>query len=114
MSLELSLLPGSLNVGNDVDFSISNSSSKIKTVLPRSKLYGIDGCLGLYLVYTFPLILADLLPYFDLTIIPASGHYTFILGVSPSHLPAGTLMSTKFESLISTYALMPPKSWSTS
>jgi hypothetical protein len=83
-------------VGNDVDFSISYSSSKIKAILPWGKLYGIDGCLGFYLVYTFPLVLADLFPYFDLAIVPASSHYIFILGVCPSDLPAGTLMSKKF------------------
>lgn len=114
MSLELSFLPISLNVGNNVYFSICNSSSKEQAVFPGSKLYGIDRSLRFHLVYTFPLIKAHLFPYFYLAVIAASRHYTFVFWVSPSNLPAGALMPIKFESEKSTYALIPPKSWSTS
>jgi hypothetical protein len=76
----------------DVHFSISDSCSQVKAVLPWRELYGVDRGLTLDFEHTFPLVEAYFFPYFDLAVISAGCYDTFVLGVSPSYLPARALM----------------------
>jgi len=88
-----------------VNFAFSSTSSKDKSVFPRSPGDAVDGSLGKHLMSLDPLSLL-LLPDADSSIISTGSDHVFILRVGPGDLPDGTFMTLpvgiNFDRLFST------------
>ena len=93
MSLHNFSLPISLLMRHNMHWAICDTRSQKHTILPWAKLYCVYRSLCFIFVNTLPLIILNLLPELNLSIVPASSNNRFIFRMSPSNWPARALMS---------------------
>jgi len=84
-----------LFLSDDDHFSAGEAGGQAQAILPGAELGNVDGGVSLVSVDELPLVDVDFPPDLDHLIVACCRNHALVLGVSPVHRPARTLVSAR-------------------